>query len=152
MVAAGLAGCVGYAACGFLRPAWPIPAIFLTIMLSAFFMSFQFTAYNTVAYDRIPGEELATATSFYTTFQQLMLSVGICVGAMSLEAAMFWHHHASPALPDFSVAFLLVCGISLTAFFWNRRFLPSDGVEFSGHTPRTWTLRQALKDMRGLNS
>jgi hypothetical protein len=114
-------------------------------------MSFQFTAYNTVAYDRIPQERLAVATSFYTTFQQLMLSVGICTGAMGLQGAMTLRHHAVPTLPDFSVAFVLVCAISLSAFFWNRRFLPTDGVEFSGHTPRTWSLRQALKDMRGLN-
>ena len=69
----------------------------------------------------------------------------------ALEGAMMLRHHAAPTLPDFSVAFLVVCAISLTAFFWNRQFHPSDGVEFSGHTPRTWSLRQALKDMRGLN-
>jgi hypothetical protein len=70
---------------------------------------------------------------------------------MGLESAMFLRGHAEPSLRDFSVAWFLVCGISLFAFFWNRRFLPEDGVEFSGHTPRTWSVRQALRDMRGLN-
>ncbi len=51
-----------------------------------------------------------------------------------------------------SAAWFLVCGISLFAIFWNVRFRPTDGVEFSGHTPRTWSLRQALRDMRGLNN
>jgi EmrB/QacA subfamily drug resistance transporter len=151
LIVVGFIACAGYALCALFRPGWPWPLIFAILLLSGFFMSFQFTAYNTVAYDRIPQERLAVATSFYTTFQQLMLSVGICIGAMGLEGAMAWRHHAVPTLPDFSVAFLVVCAISLTAFFWNRRFLPSDGVEFSGHTPRTWSLRQALRDMRGLN-
>jgi MFS family permease len=151
LILGGLVACGGYALCALFRPGWPLPLIFAILMACGFFMSFQFTAYNTVAYDRIPQERLAVATSFYTTFQQLMLSVGICVGAMGLEGAMALRHHAAPTLPDFSVAFLLVCAISLTAFFWNRKFLPADGVEFSGHTPRTWSLRQALRDMRGLN-
>ena len=151
LIVGGFFACGGYALCTLFRPGWPFPLIFAILMACGFFMSFQFTAYNTIAYDRIPAEQLAPATSFYTTFQQLMLSVGICVGAIGLEGAMALRHHAVPTLPDFSVAFLLVCAISLTAFFWNRQFLPSDGVEFSGHIPRTWTLRQALKDMRGLN-
>ena len=151
LMVGGFLACGGYALCALFRPGWPYPLIFAVLVVCGFFMSFQFTAYNTVAYDRIPQERLAVATSFYTTFQQLMLSVGICTGAMGLQGAMTLRHHAVPTLPDFSVAFVLVCVLSLSAFFWNRRFLPTDGVEFSGHTPRTWSLRQALKDMRGLN-
>jgi Na+/melibiose symporter-like transporter len=151
LIVGGFIACGLYGLCALFRPGWPLPLIFALLVASGFFMSFQFTAYNTVAYDRIPQERLAVATSFYTTFQQLMLSVGICVGAIGLEGAMAWRGHASPALPDFSVAWVLVCAVSLSAFFWNRQFLPHDGVEFSGHTPRTWSLRQALRDMRGLN-
>ena len=58
----------------------------------------------------------------------------------------------SPAFGDFTVAFLAVCAISLTATFWNARFAPDAGAEFSGHTPRSWSLRQALRDVRGLTS
>ena len=151
LIVGGFIACGLYGLCALFRPGWPLPLIFAVLVACGFFMSFQFTAYNTVAYDRIPPERLAVATSFYTTFQQLMLSVGICVGAMGLEGAMAFRHHAAPTLPDFSVAWILVCGVSFAAFFWNRRFLPTDGVEFSGHTPRTWSLRQALRDMRGLN-
>ncbi len=151
LMVGGFIACGFYGLCALFRPGWPLPLIFAILVASGFFMSFQFTAYNTIAYDRIPPEKLAVATSFYTTFQQLMLSVGICVGAMGLEGAMALRHHAAPTLPDFSVAWVLVCSISTAAFFWNRRFLPHDGVEFSGHVPRTWSLRQALRDMRGLN-
>jgi EmrB/QacA subfamily drug resistance transporter len=151
LILGGFIACGFYGLCALFRPGWPLPLIFALLVASGFFMSFQFTAYNTVAYDRIPQERLAVATSFYTTFQQLMLSVGICAGAIGLEGAMAWRGHAAPSLADFSVAWVLVCAVSLSAFFWNRQFLPQDGVEFSGHTPRTWSLRQALRDMRGLN-
>ena len=62
-----------------------------------FFMSFQFTAYNTVAFDEVPAPRMSSATSFYTTFQQLMLSVGICVAAIALQGSMVVRHHAAPA-------------------------------------------------------
>ena len=53
-----------------------------------FFMSFQFTAYNTIAYDEIERDRMSSATSFYATFQQLMLSLGICIAALALHASM----------------------------------------------------------------
>jgi EmrB/QacA subfamily drug resistance transporter len=152
LIVGGLLACGAYGLCAFFSPGWPSVLMFLVLVTSGFFMSFQFTAYNTIAYDSISPEKLSPATSFYTTFQQLMLSVGICVAAMGLEGAMVLRGHATPSPADFSAAWVLVCGISLFAVFWNIRFRPGDGVEFSGHTPRTWSLRQALRDMRGLNS
>jgi EmrB/QacA subfamily drug resistance transporter len=152
LIVGGFVACLLYGACAFFRPGWPFPLMFLVLVASGFFMSFQFTAYNTIAYDAVPQEKMSSATAFYTTFQQLMLSVGICVAAMGLEGAMAWRGHATPALADFSTAWFLVCGISLFAVFWNIRFHPRDGMDFSGHTPRTWSLRQALREMRGVTS
>jgi len=96
-------------------------------------MSFQFTAYNTVAYAGIRQEELSRATAFYATFQQLMLSLGVCAGALALHGEMLVTGHARPALGDFSAAFWSVCAISLTATVWNLRFAPDAGAEISGH-------------------
>jgi EmrB/QacA subfamily drug resistance transporter len=152
LIVGGFLACFLYGLCAFFQPGWPFALMFVLLVASGFFMSFQFTAYNTIAYDRIEQDRMSSATAFYTTFQQLMLSVGICIAAMGLEGAMSWHGNATPTLADFSVAWLLVCGISLFAVFWNIRFHPRDGVEFSGHTPRTWSVRQALRDMRGLNN
>ena len=88
LVVNGLIASAGYAVCGFFRPGWPVAAIFAVLAACGFFMSFQFTAYNTIAYDEIPPERMSAATSFYATFQQLMLSLGICVGAVSLHIGM----------------------------------------------------------------
>ena len=53
---------------------WGIGVFFAVLVACGFFMSFQFTAYNSIAYDEIPPERMSSATSFYATFQQLMLS------------------------------------------------------------------------------
>ena len=91
-------------------------------------MSLQFAGYNTIAYDEIDQTRMGSATSFYTTFQQLMLSVGICAGAATLQGAMVFRGDAVPRFADFSAAFWAVALISLSATIWNRRFAPDAGT------------------------
>ncbi|MEK1854510.1 MAG: MFS transporter [Phyllobacterium sp.] len=129
----GLISTFGYALCAAFRPDWPMPLIFVILYFCGFFMSFQFTAYNTVAYDEIGRERMSSATSFYTTFQQLMLSLGICIGALALHGSMLASGYERPELGDFSVAFLVVTAISVTATIWNMRFSSSAGADISGH-------------------
>jgi hypothetical protein len=109
-----------------------VAAIFAVLAACGFFMSFQFTAYNTIAYDEIPPERMSAATSFYATFQQLMLSLGICVGAGALHIGMLAAHARTPSLPDFTLAFLVVTAISALATIWNLRFAADAGEELSG--------------------
>ena len=133
MVVIGVVASLGFATCALFRPGWPVPVIFAVMAISGFFMSFQFTAYNTIAYDQIPAARMSAATSFYTTFQQLMLSAGICVAATVLQGAMIAGGHDSPSFGDFSIAFLVVTALSLSATIWNLRFAPDAGREISGH-------------------
>jgi EmrB/QacA subfamily drug resistance transporter len=142
LIVSGLVASAGYAVCGFFRPSWPIPLIFVTLMISGFFMSFQFTAYNTIAYDEIPPERMSTATSFYATFQQLMLSLGVCVGAGALHVGLLFNGGTVPRLRDFTLAFLVVTAVSASATLWNRRFSPTAGAELSGHGTREPERRQ----------
>src|SRR6201991_1775152 len=94
------------ALCAAFRPYWPLWTIYTILLLGGFFQSLPFSAYNTVAYADVPRERFSFATSFYTTFQQLMLSLGICVAAAALHASLVWHGRPHAQLPDFSVAFL----------------------------------------------
>jgi EmrB/QacA subfamily drug resistance transporter len=136
LVINGLIGSAGYAICGMFRPTWPLAGIFATLLCCGFFMSFQFTAYNTIAYDGIDKHRMSVATSFYSTFQQLMLSLGICIAATSLHVSMLLHHVEKPRLSDFSAAFLVVTAISALATIWNLRFAADAGSEISGKAPR----------------
>jgi EmrB/QacA subfamily drug resistance transporter len=132
LVAMGLLGTLSYAVCGFFRPGWPLPAVFGVLVVSGFLLSFQFTAYNTIAYDEIEKERMSAATSFYSTFQQLMLSLGICTGGVALHLSMIARHRAAPGFADFSAAFWTVTGISLLAVLVNARLDPHAGDELSG--------------------
>src|SRR6201991_265298 len=126
--------CVGL--CAAFRPDWPLWTIYTILLLSGFFQSLQFSAYNTVAYADVPSERFSSATSFYTTFQQLMLSLGICVAAAALHASVSWHGHEQAQLPDFSVAFLVVTFISLVAAPVCALLPRNAGAEMSGHRGR----------------
>ncbi len=133
----GVAASVGYAVCGFFRPSWPVPLIFGILFVCGTFMSFQFTALNTIAYAEISKSRISTATSFYATFQQLTLSFGVCLGSASLQFAMLISGSPIPLLWHFTVAFLIVTSISLLANYWNMRFAEDAGMELSGYVPRT---------------
>ncbi|MDE1994123.1 MAG: MFS transporter, partial [Rhizobiaceae bacterium] len=129
----GVIGTLAYGLCSIFRPDWPLPLVFVILFFCGFFMSFQFTAYNTIAYDEIGRDRMSSATSFYTTFQQLMLSLGICIAALALHASMYVHAHETAEMGDFSIAFVVVTLIALLAMFWNARFSRTAGSEISGH-------------------
>jgi EmrB/QacA subfamily drug resistance transporter len=122
-----------YAVCAAFRQSWPHWSLFLVLALCGFSMSLQFTAYNTVAYDDVPPERTAAANSFYTTFQQLMLSFGICTGALALTVSKTLAGHTHVVVGDFSAAFLIVTAISLLAAPVCLAYPRNAGATMSGH-------------------
>ena len=104
------------------------------LALSGFFTSFQFTGFNAIAYADLDKDRMSAATSFYATFQQLTLSLGICTAATVLEVGTLIKGRGAPTLTTFSVAFLVVAAISASAIIWNRRFAPDAGAAMSGHS------------------
>lgn len=133
---------IGFLATGLLmamagfRPSWPMPAIYLVLITGGFFQSLMFMAYNTIAYAEIPRPDMSAATSFYTTQQQMMLSLGIAISAAALGGSMAVAGHAAPDLADFSVAFLVVGGLAMLAPVVSTRLDPAAGEELSGHATR----------------
>ena len=115
------------------RPSWPLPLIYGVLMANGFFQSLQFMAYNTICYADVPPEDMSSATSFYTTFQQMSLTLGIAISAAALTASVSVMHHARPMLSDFSMAFLFVAAVSITGPLLATRMDPGAGAEMSGH-------------------
>ncbi|MGV3770451.1 MAG: MFS transporter, partial [Sphingobium phenoxybenzoativorans] len=135
LIVNGLLSSLFYGLSGAFRAEWPMPAMMAVLVLAGFFMSFQFTVYNTVAYEHIEAERMSRASSLYSTFQQLLLSLGICTGAIVVQASMVWRGSLVPTARDFSTALAAVAFISALAFFVNRRFPPDAGSAMSGHIP-----------------
>jgi hypothetical protein len=115
------------------RPSWPDAAIYAVLIAGGFFQSLMFMAYNTIAYAEVPRPEMSAATSFYTTQQQMMLSLGIAISAAALAGSMAVRGHAAPELSDFSIAFLVVGGLAMLAPVVSLRLDPRAGEELSGH-------------------
>jgi len=114
------------------RPSWPMPLIYLALLVGGFSAAMQFTAYNTVAFADISPAKMSAATSFYATCQQVCLTLGIIVAATSLGASRYFFGHASLHLGDFSVAFVMVSAVGLLAPLISLRFAPDAGNELSG--------------------
>jgi EmrB/QacA subfamily drug resistance transporter len=133
LIVSGLVSSAGYATCALFRPDWPMAAIVAVLALSGFFTSFQFTGYNAIAYADVDKQRMSAATSYYATFQQLTLSLGICIAATALEVGPQLAGRGTITLGDFSFAFLVVATISVSAIIWNRRFAANAGAEMSGH-------------------
>lgn len=131
----GAAGTLVYASCGFFSPQWPEWAIWGVLVLAGFLMSFQFTAYNTIAYDGLAPDEMSRATSFYTTFQQLTLSLGVCMAATILQISTAAHGVQHPQLRDCALAFWIIAAISFTAIIPNLSFARDAGASLTGGDP-----------------
>ena len=114
------------------RPSVPVAVIVTVMFVGGFFQSLQFTAYNTVAYADIPRAQMSAATSFYTTFQQLMLSAGICAAAAVLAGSMAVQGHIGPELSDFSVAWIVLGLVTLVAVPVCARLSRTAGDDMSG--------------------
>jgi EmrB/QacA subfamily drug resistance transporter len=127
------------AACATFSRGWPPLAILGILLAGGFFQSLQFTAYNTIAYAELRPDGMSAATSFYTVFQQLMLSMGICVaaGALALSSVIAGHHN--PEVSDFRVAFLVVSFASLLSGPLCAQLPAGAGAEMSGHRAQTAT-------------
>jgi EmrB/QacA subfamily drug resistance transporter len=121
------------AACATFTPGWPLAAMFAVLLAGGFFQSLQFTAYNTIAYAELRPDRMSAATSFYTVFQQLMLSMGICVAAGALAVSSAVAGHASPHASDFRIAFLVVSLASLLCGPLCAALPENAGAEMSGH-------------------
>jgi EmrB/QacA subfamily drug resistance transporter len=133
MIWNGLISTLFLAAIAAFRPSWSMVSIYAILLVGGFFQSLQFTAYNTIAYADIDQPQMSAATSFYTTMQQLMLTLGICVSAGSLAGSLVIMGHAQPLLTDYSAAFLVVATVSLLASPACSRLPRDAGDSISGH-------------------
>jgi EmrB/QacA subfamily drug resistance transporter len=124
------------ASCAAFRPGWPPWAIYGVLLITGFFQSLQFTAYNTIAFADISPSRSSAAMSFYSTFQQLMLSMGICAAATVLNVSISLSHHRQAGFGDFSAALLAVTAISILVAPLSFRFDPRAGEEMSGYRGR----------------
>ena len=129
----GIIAALSIVICALFRPGWPIWLMDSLLFVTGFFRSLQFTAYNSIAYGDIPRQRMSAATTLYATIQQLSLTLGIVVGAATLEISSWAGGHHPPNQTDYIIAFLVVSLIALGAGPLCTRLPANAGEKLSGH-------------------
>jgi EmrB/QacA subfamily drug resistance transporter len=134
-------------------PAWFTPdtphGIILTILLfGGFFRSLQFTSVNALGYSDIDQKRMSRATSFISVAQQVSLSVGVSIGALTLEGAMRARGGTELVPEDFTWAFIMVAAVSALAFIAFLRLPANAGEEVSGHRSKKLVAPDPVTNMQ----
>ncbi len=115
-------------------PSTPVALITALLLIGGFFRSLQFTSINALNYADVPPERMSRATTLASVAQQLSLSVGISVGAITLETVTRFNGgviEASSFRPAFLVVGLFTM-LSVVPFLLLSR---DAGDEMSGRQP-----------------
>jgi MFS family permease len=114
--------------------ATPVAVMIGLLLIGGFFRSLQFTSLNAIAYDEVAPERISRASALSSAAQQLSISVGISVAAISLSLTT--GPDGVIIRDDFIIPFIVVgllCAAA-AAVYW---LLPAGaGSEMSGHRLR----------------
>lgn len=117
------------------RPGAPKTLMIGTLLAGGFFRSLQFSSLNTVAYADIAPPLMSGASTLSSMAQQLFLSLGVSVAALTLHISLTLRGATTLAANDFAAAFIVIGLLSLISILF---FLPLEhhaGAEVSGHQP-----------------
>ncbi len=116
------------AACGWLRSTTPVPAVLLLLFLGGLGRSMELTSLTTLGFADLPSELAASGTTLATMVQQVTVSVGIAVAALTLQLS------AGSGAPhgDFRIAFACMAGIAALGLPWFGKLHPAAGEAVSG--------------------
>lgn len=129
----GVIAALSISVCALFRPGWPVWLMDILLFVTGFFRSLQFTAYNSIAYGDIPRPRMSAATTLYATVQQLSLTLGIVVGAATLEISSWASGSHSPDHMDYVIAFLVISLIAMGAGPMCASLPENAGEKLSGH-------------------
>ncbi|MFT3734294.1 MAG: MFS transporter [Rhodocyclaceae bacterium] len=94
--------------------------------------SLQFTSLNALSYADVEPAQMSQATSLASVVQQLAAGMGVTIGAAALQGAQFFRGGETLVASDFSMAFVCVALLSMSALALLTR-LPADaGAALSG--------------------
>jgi len=120
------------ACCALFTPETPYWLLLLVLFVGGFFRSLQLTAVNTLAYADIPHEDMSRASGLAAMAQQVAISLGVGIAAVSLNISMAWRGAESLSIPDVAVGFVVIgILVSLSAFSFSG-LSPQAGAEISG--------------------
>ncbi len=124
-------------------PSTPVMVMVGLLLVGGFFRSLQFTAINALSFADVDPAQMSQATTITSVAQQIAVSLGITIGAITLQlstnsqgGAITWG--------VFWPAFLMVGFTTLVSVYWFFRLAPDAGAEMAGGTvaPRPAAAKQ----------
>jgi EmrB/QacA subfamily drug resistance transporter len=109
----------------------PIPLITVLLLIGGFFRSLQFTSINALTFADIPPARMSRATTLTSVAQQLSLSFGISIGAITLETTARFTGGVIDAR-SFVPAFLVVGILTISSVIPFMLLARDAGDEMSG--------------------
>src|SRR5882672_3017135 len=117
------------AACALFTPDTPVLVMLAVLFAGGFFRSLQFTSAMTIGFAEVEPHRMSRATSLSAVSQQLSISTGVALGALTVEIVLAWRHETVIGPADFAPAFLLVGGIAALSAFIFARMPKNAGAE-----------------------
>jgi EmrB/QacA subfamily drug resistance transporter len=117
------------------RPGVPKTLIIGTLLAGGFFRSLQFTSLNTVAYADISPAMMSGASTLSSMAQQLFLSLGVSIAALTLHLCLRMRGATDLNATDFGVSFMIIGLLSVASILFFLPLEPHAGAEVSGHQP-----------------
>lgn len=133
VVNAVVAGCF-VAMPGTFTAATPVGLMTGLLLIGGFFRSLQFTSVNALSFADVPQRRMSRATTLTSVAQQLSLSLGISLGAITLETATRFSGGVISA-DSFWPAFVLVGVLSALSGIAFALLPTNAGDEMSGRQP-----------------
>jgi EmrB/QacA subfamily drug resistance transporter len=125
------------AVCALFRPTTPVWLIILTLLIGGFFRSLQFTGVNALTYADIGPDKMSRASSFAAMAQQLGVSLGVGVAAVTLNVSMALRGADRLVVGDIVSGFVVVGVLCAASFFSFRRLDPAAGNQLNGRKVRS---------------
>jgi EmrB/QacA subfamily drug resistance transporter len=118
LVVSTLGAAVSIALAALITNASPLLLLIALLFGSGVARSVGFTAYNTIAFADVPGDEMTDANTLSSTVQQVASGFGVAVGAVALSAGRPLAALVGESGPvaAFHVAFLVIAVIALVPF------------------------------------
>ena len=113
----------------------PIALMLILLFVGGFFRSLQFTSINTIAYADVDPRHIGPATALVSVAQQLAVSSGVALGAMTVELTVYFRGGGPLQASDFMPAFLAVAAISALSALIFARLAPDAGAEMADRLP-----------------
>lgn len=123
--------------CALFQPSTPSWLIILVLLIGGFFRSLQFTGVNTLTYADIGPDKMSRASSFAAMAQQLGVSLGVGVAAVTLNVSMALRGSERATVTDIVAGFLVIGLLCAASFFSFRRLDPAAGNQLNGRKVQT---------------